>query len=222
MSLTTRKVVLWPIDNLVPYEKNAKKHPPEQIAKIAASIKSMGFNPASAISVDKDGVIINGHGRRLAAISLGMKEVPVVVCDDLTPEQVRAYRLVDNKVAEGLYDTELMAEELSALVNDDNFDMSLFFDDRELDFAIEDLGDIDMNAVTHNLAEEVDSHSESTQNSIDAESSRMVPLSKVFGFSQVNAVQQRALARLLALAEGETGETGAEALSRYATEFMGV
>jgi ParB-like chromosome segregation protein Spo0J len=219
----TKRVVWWDIERLIPYDKNAKKHGPEQVAKIAASMRAFGgFNPGNAIIVDKDGVIIAGHGRRLAAMLNEYTKVPVVVRDDLTPEQVRAYRLADNKVAESTYDTEMMAEELSSLVNDFNFSMDDFFDARDLNFAVDDLGEIDLGALTEDLASQVEQHSQSTQTHIDTEDDRTVSLAKIFGFSQVTTSQSRVLARLLALAEGETNEKGAAALCSYATEFMGV
>lgn len=84
-----------PIENIRPYPKNAKKHPAEQIDKIAASIKEFGFN--QPLVVDKNGVIIVGHGRYEAAQLLGMKEVPVIQVN-LTDEQAKAYRLADNKL----------------------------------------------------------------------------------------------------------------------------
>lgn len=86
-------------EELIPYEKNARTHNSE-IEFLCNSIKEHGFDVSHAIGVDKDGVIIYGHGRRLAAIKLGMKEVPVVVRDDLSDEQVQAYRLADNKVSD--------------------------------------------------------------------------------------------------------------------------
>jgi len=109
-----QKLELWPVDRLVPYERNARTHSPEQIAQIAASIQEFGFtNP---ILVDgKDGIIA-GHGRLAAAKDLGLTEVPVVVLDHLTPTQRRAYVLADNKLALNAgWDEELLAGELRAL-----------------------------------------------------------------------------------------------------------
>lgn len=88
----------WPLDRLRPYERNARTHSPEQVAKIAASITEFGFtNP---ILVDGADGIIAGHGRLMAARDLGLTEVPVIVLDHLTDAQRRAYILADNKLAE--------------------------------------------------------------------------------------------------------------------------
>lgn len=85
------------ISELKPYENNPRKNE-EAVPYVINSIKKFGFrNP---IIIDKDGVIVAGHTRYKAANELGLKEVPVILADDLTPEQVKAFRLVDNKVSE--------------------------------------------------------------------------------------------------------------------------
>ncbi len=89
------KVCWWPIDKPIPYARNSRKIPERAIDKVAASIKEFGWR--QAIVVDKDGVIICGHTRLLAAKKLGLKQVPVHVADNLTPAQVKAYRLMDNR-----------------------------------------------------------------------------------------------------------------------------
>ena len=80
---------------LKPYDKNAKKHSKEQIGAVAESIKQFGF--VQPVVIDKDKTIVIGHCRVLAAKRLKMAEVPCVLVDELTPEQVNALRLVDNK-----------------------------------------------------------------------------------------------------------------------------
>lgn len=102
-----------PLGDIVPYAKNAKKHDKTQIKNVAESIKQYGF--VQPIVVDRDGVIVIGHCRALAAKQLGMEEVPCVCVDDLTPEQVNALRLVDNKSNESDWDFDLLAEELPGL-----------------------------------------------------------------------------------------------------------
>lgn len=112
----------WPIDKIKPYDKNFKLHNPHQVSKIAKSIQEFGFDVP--IVVDKDGVIIKGHGRRMAAIELGMESVPVIVREDLTADQVRLARIADNKVAEGEMDEELMLKEFGEL-SDAGADLTL-------------------------------------------------------------------------------------------------
>lgn len=95
-----------------PYEKNAKKHPKKQVEQIATSIKEFGFN--QPIVVDKNNIVIVGHGRLEAAKLLGLTDVPVITVD-LTEEQAKAYRLADNKLNESDWDMQLVIEELKGL-----------------------------------------------------------------------------------------------------------
>lgn len=108
MEITKRRLA-----DIVPYAANAKKHDKRQINNVAESIKQYGF--VQPIVIDRDGVIVIGHCRALAAKKLGMEEVPCVCVDDLTPEQVNALRLVDNKSNESDWDFDLLADELPGL-----------------------------------------------------------------------------------------------------------
>jgi len=126
------------IDELIPYVNNPKQHPPEQINLIASSIKEFGFiNP---IIVDKQNEIIAGHGRLLAAKKLGLKKVPILRAEHLTPAQVKAYRIADNKLTElGEWDSELLRIELEEL-REEEFDLELTgFDLGEIDELLEGL-----------------------------------------------------------------------------------
>ena len=114
------------LDEIAPYKKNAKKHDKTQINNVAESIRQYGF--VQPIVVDKDGVIVIGHCRYEAAKTLGMKDVPCVCVDDLTEEQVKALRIVDNKSNESDWDFDLLADELPEL------DLSAF----DFDFGIDD------------------------------------------------------------------------------------
>ena len=122
------------ISEIRPYEKNAKKHDKRQIANVAESIKQYGF--VQPVVIDRDGVIVIGHCRVDAAKKLGRKTVPCVCVDDLTPEQVKALRLVDNKSNESDWDFDLLADELPGL------DLSAFDFDwglrDELDTSVEE------------------------------------------------------------------------------------
>lgn len=218
MSEQTLTVQFWDIDDLIPYENNAKKHPPEQVKKIAASIKEFGWAGSKAIEVDRYNVIINGHGRRLAAIELGMKKVPVVVRDDLTDEQVRAYRLADNEVGHSEYDTGLISDELKDLHLTGKFDMSLFFDARDLDFATDDLGEMDLDALTADIQDEVEQHREEANQKSSSAKSKKFPIHEVLGFKNVDNEKRLVLSRLMVVAESETGLSGAEALVKYVEE----
>lgn len=101
------------LSSITAYGKNAKKHDKTQINNVAESIKQYGF--VQPIVIDRDGVIVIGHCRAMAAKKLCMEEVPCVCVDDLTPEQVNALRLVDNKSNESDWDFDLLADELPGL-----------------------------------------------------------------------------------------------------------
>jgi DNA modification methylase len=103
----------WTVDKVIPYKRNPRRND-DAIEKVAASIKQFGFK--QPIVVDQNNVIIVGHTRLLAALRLGMKEVPVLVATDLSPAQVKAYRLADNRVhEEAEWDEQLLALELGDL-----------------------------------------------------------------------------------------------------------
>lgn len=108
---------------LYPYPQNAKIHTPDQVKRIAASIKAFGFQ--QPIVVDKDNVVIIGHGRLFAAQELMLDQVPVVRADDLTEDQVKALRLADNKLNESPYDFSKLEAELAEL-DIAGFDMEQF------------------------------------------------------------------------------------------------
>ena len=107
------KTIRKQLAEITPYANNAKKHSRQQINNVAESIKQYGF--VQPIVIDRNGVIVIGHCRALAAQKLGMAEVPCVCVDDLTPEQVNALRLVDNKSNESDWDFDLLKDELPEL-----------------------------------------------------------------------------------------------------------
>lgn len=117
-------IVYKPIKELKPYKKNAKKHSKEQVEQIANSIKEFGFT--QPVIIDKHNSVVAGHGRILGAKKAGLKQVPTVCLEELTEEQIKAYRLVDNKLNESEWDTELLNTELQELWNIGEVDMGQF------------------------------------------------------------------------------------------------
>lgn len=117
------QIKMLAVDKIIPYVKNSRTHSDEQVAQVAASIKEFGFtNP---ILLDKENVIIAGHGRMLAAQRLGLSEVPCIRLDHLTEAQKKAYIIADNKLALNAgWDSELLGLELGEL-KDEGFDISL-------------------------------------------------------------------------------------------------
>ena len=113
------------IKDIKPYENNAKIHSKRQIEKIAKSIEQFGFK--QNLVIDSDGVIVVGHGRYEAAKLLGLDEVPCVRADDLTEDELRLYRIVDNRISSVEYDSNIEFSELSEINLDfEDFDLELF------------------------------------------------------------------------------------------------
>lgn len=130
------QVEMWQVADLVPYAKNARQHPPEQIDQIAASMERFGFTIPMLVA--EDGTIIAGHGRLMAAAQLGLAEVPVMVARGWSEEDRRLYTLADNRLAEiAEWDPEMLRIEIGELREDFGIeDMSL------IGFSAEDLAEI--------------------------------------------------------------------------------
>jgi len=108
------EITLTAIERITPYARNARKIPQQAIDKVAASIQEFGWR--QPIVIDGEGVIICGHTRWLAAQKLGLAKIPVHTASNLTPAQVRAYRLMDNRShQETDWDFELLTTELLEL-----------------------------------------------------------------------------------------------------------
>ncbi len=101
------------LSKIIPYEKNAKKHTPEQIEAVANSIRRFGFNVP--LILDPQHVIVAGHCRFEAAKKIGIKSVPCIIKGDLTPKEIRAYRIADNKLNESIWDQEILLYEMSEI-----------------------------------------------------------------------------------------------------------
>ena len=127
------EIVYKKIGELKPYENNPRKND-EAVDAVAASISEFGWKVP--VVIDKDNVIVAGHTRYKAAKKLGIEDIPCIVADDLTEEQVRAYRLADNKVSElAGWDFTALAMELSEIPNIEmgRFGFNEEFDDSVLD-----------------------------------------------------------------------------------------
>lgn len=157
------KVIAMAVKDLVPYANNPRNNE-QAVDTVAKSIKEFGFtNP---IVVDSDNVVINGHTRLLAAEKLGLEKVPVIRKEDLTPEQVKAFRLVDNKTS-GLsgWDFEKLDAEIAELQAMD-FDMSEFEFESNHDFTAEAYSDFFEDASSQSRTQE---HSQDTPAPVQTE-----------------------------------------------------
>lgn len=126
------KIINKKIDEVIPYENNPRKND-EAVDYVAKSIKEFGFKVP--IIIDKNGVIVAGHTRLKAAKKLGLKEVPTIIADDLSDDQIKAFRLADNKVGEfAEWDDELLKIELDDIdIDMEDFGFDLFKDNEEIE-----------------------------------------------------------------------------------------
>jgi DNA modification methylase len=139
--MTALKISYKDPDQLKKRPRNPRTHTPKQIKQIVASIKEFGF--ISPVLIDGSDEIIAGHGRVEAAKFIGMSDVPTVRVDHLTPAQIRAYVIADNKLAENAgWDRELLTLELRELSVELNFDVTITgFETAEVDLLIGELGE---------------------------------------------------------------------------------
>jgi len=126
------------INTIKPYENNPRKLKDSAIEKVAMSLKEYGFR--QPIVVDKDRIIVVGHTRYRASKKLGFKEVPITIADNLTPEQINAYRIADNRTAEeSEWDNELLKMEIKDLESKDfKLDLLGFNEDQLNDMLFEE------------------------------------------------------------------------------------
>lgn len=159
-------------DKLIPYSGNAKMHPADQIEHIANSIKMFGWT--QPIVVDENNVVVIGHGRLMAAKELHLDKVPVIRRGDLTEEQTKALRIVDNRIAKTKTDMDMLAEELSSIVD---IDMDLFGIDVDIDLDLR-------------MMDEEDEARSSLQHNVFENQERMqFPSDNYFGFPTLNPTQ---------------------------------
>ena len=142
------EIVYKNVEDLIPYVNNQKLHPEQQVLKISNSIKEFGF--IQPLVIDKDNIIVIGHGRYEGAKLLDMDKVPCIAVDNLNEAQVKTLRLADNKLNESMWDDDLVQLELVEIeefgfdyseimefdfgdVDDDTIDDDLFEDDEESD-----------------------------------------------------------------------------------------
>ena len=123
--------------DLLPNPNNPKEHPPEQVAQIAASIQAFGFN--DPIAIDEQNVIIEGHGRLLAAQKLGLTDLPVIILSHLSEAQQTAYLIAHNKLTlNSEWDLQLLEAEMKRLEELGFDELSLTgFQDKELELLFE-------------------------------------------------------------------------------------
>ncbi|WEU67467.1 ParB/Srx family N-terminal domain-containing protein [Xanthomonas phage JGB6] len=199
-------------------------HSTTQVKSLVEVIQTQGWDVP--IVVDRHGVVIKGHGRRLAALSMGLKEVPVIVRRDLTDAQVKAARLSDNRVAMGDFDVDLIRDELASLQSD-GFDLNVMgFGEKELEMMLGNLDQVDISAFDEapdapKASESLpDAHAAETTSEVAVKEKELL-VSDLLGFKQVSAKYRNALVEFQYKAEETTGKVGAEAFGEYLMQLAG-
>ena len=145
MLASSMKVVQKKLSELIPYARNPRKND-DAINSVAASIKEFGFK--QPLVLDKDDVIIVGHTRAKAALKLGLETVPCIIATDLSAAQIKAYRVLDNKIAEKAeWNEELLALELEEIEIDlEPFEVAFGHSEQESPETIEGWKEFDESA----------------------------------------------------------------------------
>lgn len=220
------KVELMALDKIKPYDKNAKIHTESQVQSLVKVIQSQGWDVP--IVVDKDGVIIKGHGRRLAALSMGLKEVPVIVRRDMSEAEVKAARLSDNRVAMGDFDVDAIKDELEALKSG-GFDLNnMGFDEKEVKMMLGELDNLNFDAfepdtlTTSNESKPIETDSDAGDMTApeDKPKVKAVLLADLLGFKHIPGEFKDDLVAFQAKAEEASGKTGAEAFCDLIQRLM--
>jgi len=213
----------WDLDRPIPAENNHKKHTEESVAKLAGSMADIG--QIQPIIVDKEGEIIAGHGRLMAAKKLGWDKVKVIQLPVDRATAIKA-RIADNMMSNQSIDQEKMLLELNELAGlGDDVDLSLLFnDDKHADMigAVLDVDlDMDFDAISQDIAGDVETFSEGGEESMKAADTADTPLRKVFGFSNVSPGQARILKDFMAQVMVEQpGLEPVDALTSWVEEIL--
>ena len=144
------EIVYKKVNELIPYKNNPRIND-EAVQDVKNSIKQFGFKVP--IIIDKNNVIVAGHTRLKASLELNLEEVPCIIADDLSEEQIKAFRIAHNKVSEkSQWDFSKLDEELDSILN---IDMSMFdFSTDEIDWSnVDDLSDETYDKPEHNMLE---------------------------------------------------------------------
>jgi hypothetical protein len=208
----------WEVSRLIPYELNNKKHPADHVTKLAESIAKFGFeNP---ILVEEDGTIISGHGRRMAAIQLGLKFVPVRVAVGLSKDRARQLRIAANKTSSNEYDVDALSFELKDFRDLDMDLDGLGINDKEILVMVDDVGEMDLSSLTTDIRAAVEAHDEDTSEASDRMEGSELPIAKAFGIKKIPVSSVRVVTRFLGTIEAKTGKSGLEALIAHMEDVV--
>lgn len=215
------EVEIWDITRLIPYEKNAKKHDKAKISTIARRMRDPAIGFTQPIQVERDGTIIAGHGRRMAALEAGFTKVPVLVFKG-TKEQAAAERLADNQLVSTGMDMGLFQEEILRLNGiEPDLVLDIGLTDKDLEFTLKPLDTMDESLFVDDVQSAVEEQREKNTAAEEAIDAATAPLADAFGFRRLTVSQSRRVRAFQTQIEAETGKKGADALMVF-LDNMGV
>jgi len=204
------------IDVPIPYELNSKIHTEEQIGELAKDIADGGLN--HSILLDKDNVIISGHGRLLACKKLGWKVVRVKIMSHWTKEQANLKRINDNRTTSNQYDSFLTKMELEAIgLSAEEIKEKIAMDEAEVDnLLVKILDEVDVAALSENIQAEVAEQAKQAERDIDKADLKPANVTKGLGFSKLTVGDNRNVARFIAMLQDKYDiDDPAEAIMRF-------
>lgn len=205
MSTSDDKVQAWDIDRLIPAENNNKVHTDVSVAKLAKSMDRIG--QISPVIVDKDGVIIAGHGRARAAMTLGWSKIKVIQLD-VDRQTAIKMRLADNLMSNQNYDQEAILSEIGELGDMTDIE-HMIGDDKMADMLRGMLAsDLDMNdeAIADDITKSVEDFETESDERMSQIGDEEAPLRRAFGFDKLTPDQTRRVKRFMAMVIDETGQ----------------
>lgn len=228
ITMEDTKIQAWALDRLKPAENNHKKHSDESTTKLAKSLADIG--QIQPVVVDKDGEIIAGHGRWMAAQRLGWDKIKVIQVPVSRDIAIKA-RIADNLMSNQDIDHEKLSAELAELsdltsLDDMDLDLGAMIIDDGLSKLVsmdrkEDYG-LDEDALSEDILEDSKRFTKENDKIMDAAEGGETPLYKVFGFKSVTPAQARSLKDFMAIVMDERAEDDpAAALTGWAEEIMG-
>lgn len=216
-----------PFEKILPYPKNHKNHSPVQIEKLKNSILKLGL--MDPIIVDKDGYIIAGHGRFEAIKKMRdedparFKIVPVKWARHLTDTEAVAARIASNKLSSNDYNVEFLQGEIDLIRESGDLDIDIsdmILDSKEVEMFTKDMGDLNFDALTEDLGEELTRQDEDNESAVADADASDTPLAKAFGFSKISNGAVKTVDRFMATIQSETGKTGADALLDHMEKYL--
>lgn len=206
------------ITEILPYQKNSKIHSEENIKILMASINESGL--INAIKVDKNMVIIGGHGRLEACRRLGMRYIKTEILSHLDEDGVKIARISDNKTASLEYDAVMMLEELGDIKKLDLDPNALGFSEEEYQKLTDDYNSMDLSALTQDLDADINEQQEQGEIDINEADQKTIPIIAALGFKDIPLEQSRNIAIFIGAIQDDYGDTPEGSFVKFISDFV--